>query len=64
MTDYGSQLCADKAEDFRQQLLKGGMEEINVNVPDFTNKLLPVYEKFFADKKWVSSLQEVMSYAK
>jgi tripartite ATP-independent transporter DctP family solute receptor len=64
MTDYGSQLCADKAEDFRQELLKGGMEEINVNVSDFTNKLLPVYEKFFNDKKWVSSLQEVMSYAK
>jgi tripartite ATP-independent transporter DctP family solute receptor len=64
MTDYGSQLCADKAEDFRQQLLKGGMQEINVNVSDFTNKLLPVYEKFFSDKKWVSSLGEVMSYAK
>jgi tripartite ATP-independent transporter DctP family solute receptor len=64
MTEYGSQLCADKAEDFRQELLKGGMQEINVNVSDFTNKLLPVYEQFFSQKKWVSSLQEVMSYAK
>jgi TRAP-type C4-dicarboxylate transport system substrate-binding protein len=64
MTDYGSQLCADKAEDFRQELLKGGMQEININVSDFTNRLLPMYEQFFNDKTWVSSLQEVMSYAK
>ncbi|MDR1179252.1 MAG: TRAP transporter substrate-binding protein [Spirochaetales bacterium] len=64
MTDYGSQLCADKAEDFRQDLLKGGMQEVNVNVSDFTNRLLPIYEKFFSDGKWASSLQEVMSYAK
>ena len=64
MTDWGSQLCAEKAEDFRQELLKGGMEEINVSVPDFTNKLLPVYERFFADKTWTSNLKEIMSYAK
>jgi len=64
MTEYGSKLCDEKAEDFRQQLLKGGMEEINVNVPDFTNKLLPVYEKYFADGTWTSSLKEVQSYAK
>ncbi|MDR1315831.1 MAG: TRAP transporter substrate-binding protein [Spirochaetales bacterium] len=64
MTDYGSQLCSDKAADFRQELLKGGMQEVNVNVSDFTNRLLPVYEKFFSDKMWSFSLQEVMSYAK
>jgi TRAP-type C4-dicarboxylate transport system substrate-binding protein len=64
MTDQGSKICEIKAEDFRLQLLKGGMQEIDVNVEEFTQKLLPVYEKFFADKKWASSLQEVMSYAK
>jgi tripartite ATP-independent transporter DctP family solute receptor len=64
MTEYGSQLCADKAEDFRQELLKGGMQEINVTVSDFTNKLLPVYEKFFSEKKWASSLKEIQGYAK
>ncbi|MDR3199865.1 MAG: TRAP transporter substrate-binding protein [Spirochaetales bacterium] len=64
MTDFGSRLCEVKAEDFRLQLLKSGMQEINVNVDEFTKKLLPVYEKFFDDKKWASSLQEVMSYAK
>jgi tripartite ATP-independent transporter DctP family solute receptor len=64
MTDYGSQLCAEKAEDFRQELLKGGMEEINVNVQEFTNKLLPVYKQFFDEKKWVSSIEEIMSFAK
>jgi tripartite ATP-independent transporter DctP family solute receptor len=64
MTDYGSKLCEIKAEDFRLRLLKGGMQEINVDVEEFTQKLLPVYEKFFNEKKWVSGLQEVMSYAK
>jgi tripartite ATP-independent transporter DctP family solute receptor len=64
MTDFGSKLCEIKAVDFRQQLLKGGMQEINVDISAFTKKLLPVYEKFFNDKKWASSLQEVMSYAK
>jgi TRAP-type C4-dicarboxylate transport system substrate-binding protein len=63
MTVWGSQLCAEKTEDFRQQLLKGGMQEININVADFSKKLAPVYEKFFKDK-WVSSFQEVQSYAK
>ena len=63
MTVWGSKLCEDKAEDFRQQLLKGGMQEININVAEFSNKLAPVYENFFKDK-WVSSFNEVQSYAK
>ena len=60
----GSELAAQKASEFRQDLLRGGMEEINVNVPDFTNRLLPVYEKFFAEKTWTSNLREIQSYAR
>ena len=63
MTVWGSKLCEDKAEDFRQQLLKGGMQEININVSEFSQKLRPVYMGFFKDR-WISSFEEIQSYAK
>jgi len=63
-TDWGSRLAAEKAEDFRQTLLRGGMQEINVNVPDFTNRLLPVYERFFNEGTWTSNVREIQSFAR
>lgn len=64
MTDYGSQLCEDKAADFRQELLDGGMEEINVDVSAFRERVLGVYDKFFAETWTASTFEEIQSYAK
>lgn len=64
LTEWGSQLCLDMAEEFRQELLQGGMTEINVNVADYTNRLLPVYERFFNDGTWTSNMREVQSFAR
>ena len=64
MTEYGSKLAADKAGDFRQELLKGGMQEINIDVQEFTNAVLPVYEKFFKDTWTASTMAEIQGFAK
>jgi tripartite ATP-independent transporter DctP family solute receptor len=64
MTEYGSKLAADKANDFRMELIRGGMQEINVNVQEFTNAVLPVYDKFFRQTWTASTMAEVQSYAK
>ena len=64
MTLWGTQLAYEQAEQFRQQLLRGGMTEINVNVPDFTARLMPTFEQFFADGTWTSSLSEIQAFAR
>ena len=64
MTDWGSQLAADKAGDFRKELLAGGMEEININVQEFTNAVMAVHEKFFRDTWKASTFAEIQSFAK
>ena len=64
MTDYGSKLAAEKAGEFKKQLLNGGMEEININVQDFTNAVMSVYDRFFRETWKASTMAEVQSFAK
>jgi TRAP-type C4-dicarboxylate transport system substrate-binding protein len=64
MTVWGNQASEEMGEVFRQRLLAGGMQEISdINVADFTNRLLPIYEGFFNDGTWTSSLEEILSFA-
>ncbi|MGI6031336.1 MAG: TRAP transporter substrate-binding protein [Eubacteriales bacterium] len=64
MTDYGSQLCEDQAEEFHQQLLDGGMEEVNIDVAEFTEAVKPALDKFFADTWTITTFDEIQSFAK
>jgi len=65
ITDYGTALSDDMAAQFRQQLLNGGMQEINLaNLPDFANMVMPTIERFFNDGTWTSSLSEIQSFAR
>ena len=62
MTEWGSKLAEEKAVDFRKELIAGGMEEININVPEFTNAVMAVYDKFFRETWKASTMAEVQKY--
>ena len=64
MTDFGSQLAEEMSGRFRQELLDGGMQEININVQDFTNAVMPVYERWFRERWTVSTMAEIQSFAR
>ncbi len=64
MTDYGSKLAEEKAEGFRQELLKGGMQEVNPDIAPFGEKVKSVYDKFFKEVWTASTYEDVMKYAK
>ena len=64
MTDYGSKLAEEKAGEFRAELLKGGMEEINIDPVVFTNAVQTVYERFFRETWTASTFAEIQGFAR
>jgi TRAP-type C4-dicarboxylate transport system substrate-binding protein len=63
ITEYGDALCLEMADGFRQQLINGGMEEINVDTAPFRDKVSAVYDRYFAEVWTASTLEEVLSFA-
>jgi tripartite ATP-independent transporter DctP family solute receptor len=64
MAIEGTRLCAEMAEKFHQQLLDGGMQEINIDVPAFSAAVTAVYDKFFTETWKASTFAEIQSFAK
>ncbi|MCL2380665.1 MAG: TRAP transporter substrate-binding protein [Treponema sp.] len=63
ITEWGTAFSDEQAQQFRQQLLNGGMQDISIeNFADFSDRVMPIYEGFFNDGTWTSSLSEIQSF--
>lgn len=61
--EYCTQLSADSNDEYRQELLDNGMEEVEPDREAFKTKALDSYNEWFENTWTVTTYDEVMSYA-